>query len=186
MMSRTAVEVRDAVPEDAADLVRLWADHVPRSMAPEDDMRLVVKRAAQSGADRILVASYDGVFAGALYLQVAARSPLDPEPVLNLLLPEVLATFRRHGVGHALMEAGVAHAEKLGVSQVRSASDTGDRLAQRFMARLALSPVATFRAAPTHVVRAKLAGGSRGRPGARALTAVVAQRRSQRRRQPVE
>ena len=185
-MSRTAIEVRDAEPADAADLVRLWADHVPRSMAPEDDMRLVVKRAAQSSADRILVATYDGVFAGASYLQIAPRSPLDPEPVLNLLLPEVVAGFRRHGVGHALMEAGVVHAEKAGVHEVRSAAHAGDRIAQRFMARLALSPVATFRSAPTHVVRAKLAGRTRGRPGTRALTAVVAQRRSQRRRRSAE
>ncbi len=183
VMSRSCVVLRDAVPEDAADLVALWADYLPRSMAPEDDMRLVIKRAEEAAGDRIVVATYEGAFAGAVYLQVAPRSVVDPEPVLNLLLTGVVPTFQRHGIGHALMEAGVQQAEVAGIAQVRSASANNSRSAHRFMARLALSPVAMLRTAPTHVVRAKLAAQRPRTPGAPrpSLSAVLAQRRSQRR-----
>lgn len=182
-MSRQCVELRDAEVGDAEDLVDLWAEFQPRSMAPVDDMVLVIKRAQQSTDDRIVVATYGGVFAGAVYLQVATLSPLDPEPVLTLLLPTVVTAHQRHGVGHALMEAGVQHAEALGISHVRSGSASNNRAAHRFLARLALSPVAVLRTAPTHVVRARLTA-LRPRPASAArpsLAALLAQRRSQRR-----
>jgi len=185
-MSRSCVELRDAVPEDAADLVALWAEHLPRSMSPEDDMRLAIKRADESAGDRIVVARYAGVFAGAVYLQLTTRSPLDPEPVLSLLLPGVVDAFQRHGVGRALMEAGVQYAETQGITQLRTGSASNNRMAHRFMARLALSPLAVVRTAPTHVVRARLTA-QRPRAAAAAprpsLAAVLAQRRSQRRHQ---
>ena len=161
---------------------------MPRSMASVDDMLLVIERVQEDPAERIVVAPHDGVFAGAIYLEVSRLSPLDPELVLSLLLPQVVDDHRRHGIGHALMEAGVQHAESLGITHVRSGSANNNRAAHRFLAALALSPVAVLRAAPTHVVRARLsakrphaAGSARG-----SLASLLAQRRSQRRGQTPE
>lgn len=182
-LSRPSIELRDAVVADAADLAELWRSFMPRSMAPADDMVLIIKRVQEEPAERILVATRDGAFAGAIYLEVGRLSPLDPEPVLSLLLPQVADAHRRHGIGHALMEAGVQHAETLGITHVRSGSANNNRAAHRFLARLALSPVAVLRAAPTHVVRARLSAKRPHAPGAArgSLASLLAQRRSQRR-----
>ncbi|WP_235734846.1 GNAT family N-acetyltransferase [Nocardioides alcanivorans] len=104
--------------------------------------------------------------------------------MLSVLLPAVVSDFQRHGIGHALMEAGVTQAEALGITHLRTATANNSRPAHRFMARLALSPSAVLRTAPTQVVRAKLAA-QRPRSTAAAkssLSSLLAQRRSQRRR----
>lgn len=187
-LSRSSIELRDAVVADATDLAALWRGFMPRSQAPVDDMVLVIEQVQEHPAERIVVATHDGAFAGAIYLEVGRLSPLDPEPVLSLLLPQVADAHRRHGIGHALMEAGVQHAESLGITHVRSGSTNNNRAAHRFLAALALSPVAVVRAAPTQVVRARLsakrphaAGAVRG-----SLATLLAQRRSQRRGQAAE
>lgn len=180
-MSRSLVLLRDATSDDAENLLLLWGDLLHRSMSPRAEMALVVKRAQAGETDRVVVAEYDGSFAGAVYLRVEPKSPFDLEPVVNVVFACVLPEFRRHGVGTALMDAGVQWAEAKGLGQVRSASTSSSRLAHRFLARLGLAPVAVLRAAPTHVVRAKLTPGG-SRPGGRtALGTVLAQRRSQRR-----
>ncbi len=183
-MSRSSVQLRDAAIEDAAHLLMLWGDLLHRSMSPLDEMALVVKRAVESDDARIVVAEYDGVFAGAVYLQFEPKTPFDRELTLNVIHPCVLPEFRRHGVGHALVEAGVQAAELKGLSQVRSASANSSRAAHRFLARLGLAPVAVLRSAPTQVVRAKLSPQRPGIPrsgGRTALGTVLAQRRTQRR-----
>ena len=50
-----------------------------------------------------------------------------------LVLPE----FRRHGVGHALLEAAVSWAEEKDIDQVTAITD-GNRDTNRFFARLGL------------------------------------------------
>jgi GNAT superfamily N-acetyltransferase len=97
--------------------------------------------------------------------------------------PNVFPEFRRHGVGRALMEAAVGWAEERGVGHVATAAAAGSRDGNRFMARLALGPVATLRLAPTTVVRSKLTAQ---RPPVahvppRQLTHLLAVRRSMRR-----
>ncbi len=185
-MSRSPVVLRDATPDDAEHLLSLWGDFLHRSMSPLEEMELVVKRARASETDRVVLAEYDGAFAGAVYLRLEPRSPFDPELAVNVVFACVLPEFRRHGIGHALVEAGVQLAEQKGVGQVRSASTSTSRAAHRFLARLGLAPVAVLRAGPTHVVRAKLSPGA-PRVGSRtALGTVLAQRRSQRRQESAD
>jgi len=146
------------VPEDAPFLAELWAEAMRRCDAEDlvADAAALVDRAAACDRERIVVAELDGERAGAVLLRLDTLTPINLEPVVQTVSPHVLPAFRRHGVGRALMEAGVAMAEELGISHVVTASAHSSREAHRFMARLALSPLATLRVAPTQVVRAKL------------------------------
>ncbi|WP_235734845.1 hypothetical protein [Nocardioides alcanivorans] len=79
-MKRTGViELRDAVVDDAADLATLWADYLPRSMSPVDDMRLIIKRNDEGTSDRIVVATYGGSSPG----RSISRSRRSPRSIRN-------------------------------------------------------------------------------------------------------
>ena len=96
--------------------------------------------------------------------------------------------YRRHGIGRMLMECAVSFAEEIGVTQVCTGVNAGSRDGNRFMARLALGPLATYRAAPVTAVRARLTAQRPALPasagGGRQLTRVLAARRSMRRSRP--
>jgi len=184
-MSRSSVCLRPAVPGDAAELAGLWTD-VLRRTGPEDqvvDMEAVLTRLADSGDERIVVAEYDGEFAGAVHLQATTMSALNLEPVVRALSPHVLPRFQRHGIGSALMDAAVTWAEDLGIGHVVTAAVAGSRDANRFMARIALGPYAVLRVATTHAVRSRLSVHRRpaSAGNGKQLTQVLAARRSLRR-----
>ena len=183
-MSRSLVSLRCAVPDDAPRLAEVWADVIRRVGAEERaaDMAAVLTAVATSTDQRIVVAEYDGEFAGAVHLERTTMSAINLEPVVRALSPHVLPAYRRRGVGTALMEAAVSWAEELGISHVATAAVAGSRDANRFMARIALGPYAVQRLASTHAVRSRLT--AHRRPvgvGGRPLTQVLAARRSLRR-----
>ena len=174
-----------AVPTDAPDLAELWTDVLRRTSAEDQsaDLETVIAGIEESGDQRILVAEYDGEFAGAVHLQATTMSALNLEPVVRALSPHVLPRFQRHGIGSALMDAAVTWAEELGIGHVATAAVAGSRDANRFMARIALGPYAVLRVASTHVVRSRLSAHRRPAQssGGRQLTQVLAARRSMRR-----
>lgn len=184
-MNRTLVSLRDAVVSDAGFLVDLWADSIRRADRTEQvaDLEAVIKAAAASAEQRLLVADYDGRRAGAVFLRIGTISPLNLEPTLWILSPQVAPAFQRKGVGRALMDAAVSYAEDNGIGHVLSPAIAGSRDGNRFLARLGLGPQATVRMAPTHAVRAKL---NALRPASQRMTGqrparVLAVRRSMRR-----
>src|SRR3954447_25467264 len=185
-MNRSLVSLRSVTLEDASHLAEVWTD-VIRRVGPEDqaaDMEAVVLEGLASDNQRIVVAGYDGKFAGAVPLERTTMSALNLEPVVRALSPHVLAPYRRHGIGTALMDTAVSWAEELGIAHVATAAVAGSRDANRFMARIALGPYAVLRVATTHAVRNRL--GAQRRParstsGGRQLTQVLAARRSMRR-----
>jgi GNAT superfamily N-acetyltransferase len=184
-MNRSLVSLRSVTLEDASHLAEVWAD-VIRRVGPEDqaaDMEAVILEVLASESQRIVVAEYDGKFAGAVHLEHTTMSALNREPVVRALSPHVLAPFRRHGVGTALMEAAVSWAEDLGIQHVATAAVAGSRDANRFMARIALGPYAVLRVATTHAVRSRLSAHRRPTTAThgRQLTQVLAARRSLRR-----
>jgi len=184
-MTRSLVSLRAATPADAPDLAELWAD-VIRRVGREDqvgDLEAVIARVSESVDERIVVAEYDGEFAGAVHLETTTLSGLNLEPVVRALSPHVHPRFRRRGVGSALMDAAVSWAEERGIGCVATAAVSGSRDANRFMARIALGPYAVLRVAPAHAVRARLAARARPVPGSgvRPRTQVLAARRSLRR-----
>ena len=187
-MMRSQVSLRSAAPEDADELVEVWAEVVRRAERSEQvaDLLRVIERVAALPEERLVVADYDGQLAGAVHLRATTLTPLNLEPVVQAISPHVLPQFRRRGVGRALMEAAVAFADELGIGHVASAASSGSRDANRFMARLALGPHATLRVAPTAVVKAKLAAQRPAvarQSGRQHLTHVLAARRSMRRSQ---
>ena len=184
-MTRSLVSLRAASPADAAYLAELWTDVIRRT-GPEDqvaDIETVLARVEASPDERIVVAEYDGEFAGAVHLQATTMSALNQEPVVRALSPHVLPRFQRHGIGSALMDTAVSWAEELGIAHVATAAVAGSRDANRFMARIALGPYAVLRVATTHAVRSRLSAHRRPATstGGRQLTQVLAARRSLRR-----
>lgn len=186
-MTRSMVTLRAATTADAPYLSELWTD-VLRRAGREDqtaDVEAVLDRVQRSTTERVVIAEYDGEFAGAVLLESTTMTGLNLEPVVRALSPHVLPRFRRHGVGSALMDAAVTWAEELGIAHVATAAVSGSRDANRFMARIALGPYAVLRVAPVHAVRSRLA--ARHRPvagtsaGGRQITQVLAARRSLRR-----
>jgi len=187
-MMRSQVSLRTAVPEDADQLVEVWADVLRRAERDEQvaDMVSVIERVTEIEDERIVVAEYDGQLAGAIHLRATTLSPVNLEPVVQAISPHVLPQFRRRGIGRALMEAAVGFADERGIGHLASAASAGSRDANRFMARLALGPQATLRLAPTAVVKAKLTAQrpALARPSGRHhLTHVLAARRSLRKSQ---
>jgi GNAT superfamily N-acetyltransferase len=175
-MSRSPVALRDATLADAERLAELWQPFLRRG--PEEqlhDLATAIEQLGDRPGERLLVAEYDGAFAGAAFLKAGTYSPVNPEPVLQVHNATVTPEFRRRGIGKALLDAAVTWAEELGIGHVATAASSGSREANRFMARLALGPQAVLRMAPTHAVRARL---STRNPGARQVTQVLAVRRS--------
>lgn len=182
-MSRYSLTTRVATREDAPVLAELWSDAVRRADRAEQaaDLELIVKGAAASPEQRVVVVEHDGQLAGAVYLRITTLSPLNLEPCVQAIHPRVFDHARRHGVGHALMEAATAFAEENGVLHVVTAVPHSSRDANRFMARLGLAPVVMYRIAPTTLLRSRVSpqrstlGADSGR------TKVLAARRSLRR-----
>jgi len=184
-MNRSLVSLRSVTLDDAALLAEVWTD-VIRRVGPEDqaaDMEAVIVAVLASASERIVVAEYDGKFAGAVHLEHTTMSAINREPVVRALSPHVLAPYRRHGIGTALMEAAVTWAEELGIAHVATAAVAGSRDANRFMARIALGPYAVLRVATTHAVRSRLSVHRRpaSAGNGKQLTQVLAARRSLRR-----
>jgi GNAT superfamily N-acetyltransferase len=184
-MNRSQVSLRSVTLDDATPLAEVWTD-VIRRVGPEDqaaDMEAVIAGVLASDSERIVVAEYDGKFAGAVHLERTTMSAINTEPVVRALSPHVLAPYRRHGIGTALMEAAVTWAEELGITHVATAAVAGSRDANRFMARIALGPYAVLRVATTHAVRSRLSVHRRpvSAGNGRQLTQVLAARRSLRR-----
>lgn len=173
-MTRSTITLRPAVPGDAPLLATLWTELLRKGNDAQRiaDCLAVIDRADASSDERLVVAMQDDQVAGAVYLVATTVSPLYLEPMVKSLAPTVFPQFARRGVGAALMDAAVTFAEERGIPNIAAAASTSSRDGNRFLARLALTPVATLRLAPTSSVRARLmalrpvssrAGGSRQR-----------------------
>ena len=180
-MSRTSVQVRAAATIDAPVLRELWADILRRGTVAEQevDVRGVIASCEDRDDRCIAVAEVDGRVAGAVFLKASTLTPLNLEAAVLAVSPHVLPEFRRRGVGTALMDAATRFAEAQGIAMVATAAMASSRDANRFMARLSLTPQATLRVASTSAVRAKLS--SRRSPtssrGSRKIDKVLAARR---------
>lgn len=185
-MFRCPVQVRDAVPDDVEELRGLLAvgERVEAELSAEG--AAAVASIAADPDQRLLVAVLDGRLAGVVQLIRGRLSPLHADTAVHVLHLQVRDEFRRHGVGHALMEAMVSWAEEKDTTHVLAAASVGSRDANRFMARLGLGQVAVVRAAPVATLRAKLpveppAAARVSSRNHRSVGQVLAQRRSQRR-----
>lgn len=175
-MSRSLVTLRDANLSDVPQLAELWQPALRRGTDEQlHDLATAIEQLGDHPGERLVVAEYDGEFAGAVFLRAATYSPVNPEPVLQAHNAAVMPGHRKRGIGKALMECAVTWAEELGIGHIGTATSSASREANRFMARLALGPQAVLRMAPTPAVRSKLAARY---PAARQVTQVLAVRRS--------
>lgn len=188
-MSRPQLEIRDAVPSDAADVLVLWAQDSRRH---EHEVRLdeavgAIARMAADPDQRLLVGVAKGRVVSLVHLSRLPISLLRTEVAVHATYLMVLPDFRRLGLGHLLVEAAVAWAEEHGIANISMASSSRSRDANRFMARLGLAQVVTFRMSSTVSLRAHFARDkaiSLRRGSARSdLGQLLAHRRSQRRRE---
>lgn len=192
---RSSTLVRPAALADAPALAELLADLLRRPGTSDavDDLRAVIEAADTMDGDALLVADLDGEVAGAMYLHVASMSPLNPEPSLHIYALQVGESYRRRGVGGALMAAATAFAEERNITHMGSASHASARDANRFLARLGFGAQVTWRVASTGVVRQKLnqmmpgrvPAARQSRPARQSLGQVVAARRTLRQRHRV-
>src|SRR3982750_3522152 len=110
-MSRCALAIRDARPEDAAELLGLWAHEGRSSGRPEQPARPVeeaTRALAQIAADpdeRMLVGELDGRLVAGVHLRRAPLSPLHTESVVHTSHLVVHPEHRRRGSARALLDA---------------------------------------------------------------------------------
>ena len=186
-MARQAPHIRDAGPEDAAELLQLWAEAArtgANSLRAQDDAEQALANLAAASDERLLVAESEGRIVAAMKLSRGPMSPLVLDSVVHTSFLLVLPEFRRHGFGRALMEAAVGWAEEKDINELTVLTD-GNRETNRFFARLGLTTLGTVRHSSVPGVRKKLSveGRHRGAGSNRHLVEVLAQRRSARRRQ---
>ena len=189
-MARQAPCVRDARPDDAAELLELWdtvagSGDGPLQARARGDAEQALATIALDPDQRLVVAEAEGRIVAAMKMSRGPLWPLATEQAVHSSFLLVQPQFRRHGYGHALMEAALAWAEEKDVAQITVFTD-GNRDTNRFFARLGLATLGNMRLAPTAALRKKLSS-ERGRAGGnRHLVEVLAQRRSMRRRRDVE
>ena len=186
-MSRSALEIRDARPEDVSDLLRLWAperrateEAAPR---PVDDATRALVQIAADPDERMLVGLAEGQVVAAVHLRRAPLSPLQTETAVHTSYLQVHPEHRRRGYARALLDAAVAWAEEKDVTHITAITNSSSRDTNRFLARLGLATGATLRIASTSTVRRKLSPELiRSHDSRRQLGRVLAQRRSVQRR----
>ncbi len=183
-MPRQAPHVREAGPEDATELLGLWAATARRgetTLRADENAARALANIAANPDEQLLVAESEGRIVAAIKLSRAPLSPLVLDWAVHTSFLLVLPEFRRHGYGHALMEAALAWAEEKDVNELTVITD-GNRDTNRFFARLGLSTLGTVRHSSVAGLRKKLSV-ERGTSGNRHLKEVLARRRSMRRRQ---
>lgn len=190
-MSRTPFVVRELAVADGPALHALWSAMLPapvRDVGPTDYAEHVLQMIEPERGATVLVAEVDGDVVGAAYLHRSLPAPVAGAEVLQVALLAVQPSRTRRGVGRALVEASLTHAESLGLENVLVVGGPGDRESNRFLARLGLSPLAVMRLGSVAALRSRLPQDTAGFAGAvrvprrnRHVGRVVAARRSQRR-----
>ena len=187
-MSRHALEIRDAQPEDAAELLELWAEAGPRgaeAAGPRgvEEAEAALAQIAADPDERIVVGFHEGVLVAAVHLRRGPISPLVRDLGVHTSYLLVLPGHRKHGFAHALLDVAVTWAEDKDAAQVTAITASSSRDTNRFLARLGLGTVASVRIASTAVLRHKLTPEAlRPTDARRNLGRVLAQRRSIQRR----
>lgn len=193
-MFRCAIGISDAAPGDAAALVEVWGALAERPHQGQaathatQEAAAAIARIAADPDQRLVVARIDDAVAGAVHLMRAPLSPVHSDTAVYVMHLQVIESFRRHGVGRALLEATVSWAEEKDTEHVIAAASVASRDANRFMARLGLGQIAVVRGATVPALRAKLpveppAAARVGTRSHRNVGTVLAQRRSLRRSQ---
>jgi len=187
-MSRHPLEIRDARPEDAEELLRLWADAGSRGAEaptprPIDEAAAALANIAADPDERIVVGFYEGALVAAIDLKRGSMTPLHNETAIHTSYLLVTPEHRKHGFARAMLDVAVTWAEEKDVASITAITASNSRDTNRFLARLGLGTVASVRVVNTAVLRRKLTPEAlRPNDARRNLGRVLAQRRSIQRR----
>lgn len=187
-MSRHSLEIRDARPEDAEALLRLWAEAGTRGLEaptprPIDEAAAALANIAADPDERIVVGFYEDELVAAIDLKRGSLTPLHNETAIHTSYLLVTPEHRKHGFARAMLEVAVTWAEEKDVASITAITASNSRDTNRFLARLGLATVASVRVVSTGVLRRKLTPEAlRPHDARRNLGRVLAQRRSVQRR----
>lgn len=184
-MSRGAVVVRDAVPEDADALCAIWTDFSSesagrfRETSSVEDVQRAVHRLGAEPSERLVVALVDDVPVGVAHLRRSSISPISDEDAVHVGYLHVLSGHRRRGVGRSLLETAADWADEKDSRHIVCSVPAHARDSNRFLTRLGMGQVAVVRAASVASLRVRLGAAL---PSVKPVaTNVVATRRLMRR-----
>lgn len=180
--NRGAVQIRDAVADDAAGLQSIWIDFTAsyrpvQAGATLEQVHKAIQRLETEPSERLLVAMLNDSAVGVAHLRRAPVSPIHEEDAVHVGYLHVLSQYRRRGVGKQLLEAAADWADDKGSAHVVASTAATARDANRFLARLGFGQVAVVRACSVATLRSKLEPAV----AKTASTNVVAARRLRRR-----
>jgi GNAT superfamily N-acetyltransferase len=184
-MSRCALEIRDAGPEDAEGLLQLWRESGRTEVTPRpiDEATRALAQIAADPDERMLIGLVGDEIVAMVHLRRSPLSPLHTETAVHTSYLMVAPAHRRRGYARALLDAALSWAEEKDVSHMTAITTSNSRDTNRFLARLGLGTAATVRIASTAAMRRKLTPEViRSQDARRQLGRVLAQRRSIQRR----
>jgi GNAT superfamily N-acetyltransferase len=126
--------------------------------ASEAAVRNRVERAPYEPDLRLVVAEVDDTVVGMACLSHERVAPFEEATCVRVAYLHVAEAVRRHGAGSALMEAAATYAEEVGAAEVVVAVPPSLREANRFYARLALTPAVSHRSVSLGMLRRQLSG----------------------------
>jgi GNAT superfamily N-acetyltransferase len=178
-VARQQLVIRDAVPDDVEDLLRLWATAGAGAEQPHhpDDAARALSHVAADPEERLIVGEAGGRVVAALHMRRAPISPLHTEQVVHTSFLLVLPEHRRRGHGRAMLDAAICWAEEKDIHHLSAITSSSLRETNRFLARLGFGTFAHMRIAPTAVVRKRMCPPA-GAGGTRNLGQLLAARRS--------
>jgi GNAT superfamily N-acetyltransferase len=160
-VARNPVHVRDALPADAPVLVAMWHANIETTgRMTEPNVEAAVRAIGHLALDpeqRLVVAEVESEVVGVAYLVRAPLSPIHEETTVRVGHLFVNAEHRGRGVGRAMLSVATAWADEKQASHVLINVSAAARDANRFLARLGLSSIATVRAAPVAALQQRLA-----------------------------
>ena len=184
-MTRPAVLVRGARPDDLPALLLMWDElremgsRLERVIPPSDAAGVLerLESVSRDPDSCAVVAVVDDEVAGMAVLTATAYAPLFEQRAVHAHYLHVRNGFRRRGVGKALLTAAVSFADDVGAEHVITSVLPQMRETQRFYARLGFGPVVVRRSVSVSALRRRLTGA----PAPSSADHLVARRRSLRR-----
>ena len=184
-MTRPAVLVRGARPDDLPALLLMWDElremgsRLERVIPPSGAAGVLerLESVSRDPDSCAVVAVVDDEVVGMAVLTATAYAPLFEQRAVHAHYLHVRDGFRRRGVGKALLTAAVSFADDVGAEHVITSVLPQMRETQRFYARLGFGPVVVRRSVSVSALRRRLTGA----PAPSSADHLVARRRSLRR-----
>lgn len=194
---RQPIEIRDAVADDALELIDLWrtcllhaADEGLETYTQqtlwrepsEAETREAIAFNAERNGRRLLVGTCDGTIVSAAAADITTLTPISMSRVMLVSDLQVAPEHRRRSVASAMLAALAAHAEESGCDMVVSSIPAHAKEPNRYLTKLGFNQIAVLRAIPLGKLTARLATKT---AGSRETGRLVAVRRTLRRRHAI-